>query len=152
MRQYVVPVLGFVIAQSEVKSEFCGVVWDMRHRGADGRYSPLDTDRTASSHLDWAWLGIALGVDFADNELLPHGRYGTRFKAELPLVTVISPHMFLPGAGYAAVAAQVELGLYAAHTCCLGGTNSAPLAYSAPVRPAGFDPAPRRPGKAAAHQ
>ena len=42
----------FVIAQSGIKPEFRGVAWDLRCRGADGRYSPLNTTRTASSHLD----------------------------------------------------------------------------------------------------
>ena len=146
-----------VIAQSYIKPEFRGVVWDLRRRGADGRYSPLDTARTAPSHFDWAWLETALGAGFADAELLLHGRCGISFKAEMSLVTAISPHLLSLGAGYADDTAQVdsfvESGIYAAHTCRLGGASSALLAYfSVSVCSASVDLAPRRPGVAAAHQ
>ena len=147
----------FVIAQSAVKPQFRGVVWDLRRRGAGGCYSPLDTGGAASSHLDWTWLGTALGAGFADAELLSHGGGGASFKAEVPLDTVVSPYLLSLGAGYAGVAAQVdsfvESGLYTARVCRLGGTDGALFAHF-PCRcaPQGSIPAPQRPRAAAAHQ
>ena len=78
----------FVIAQSGAKPGFRGVIWDLRRRGAGDRYSPLNTGRAASSHLDWAWL-----------ELLSYGSGGVSFQVVVPLVTVFSPHLLLPGNG-----------------------------------------------------
>ena len=147
---------SFVIAQSAVKPEIRGVIWDLRRRGVHCRYSPLDTGSSAPSHFDWAWLQTSLGVDFADAELLSRRGGIVSFKAKVPLVAVLSPHLFSLSAGYAGVVARVgsfaESGLYTAHACRLGGANGAPRALSVSVRPAVADPAPRRPGVSAAHQ
>ena len=105
----------------------------MMCHGTDGRYSPLDTGRAASSQFDSGWLGAALGAEFTDAELLSRAGSDVSFKAEAPLVAVVSSHLLSLGTGYVGVAAQVGSfvgsGLYIAHACHLGGVDRALFAY-----------------------
>jgi hypothetical protein len=80
-----------VLGQSDLVSEARGIVWDLR-QASKGIIVPMDFLAPISTDLN---IGLIEKLfDWCpDRELLDHLRFGVDFKAELPLQTVLLPHM-----------------------------------------------------------
>ena len=80
-----------VLGQSDLVSEARGIVWDLR-QASKGIIVPMDFLAPISTELN---IGLIEKLfDWCpDRELLDHLRFGVDFKAELPLQTVLLPHM-----------------------------------------------------------
>ena len=80
-----------VLAQSDLVPEARGVVWDLR-RASDGVIEPWDFAAPITSDLNLDFLEVLLST-CPDRELVSHLRHGVDFKADLPLQTVLMPHL-----------------------------------------------------------
>lgn len=91
-RQFSTP---FVVAQDQLPERFRGVVWDLRahlrSRGKDP-ITPLDPTRPLESHLNLKLLDDLL-ESYPDQELRVHLTKGISSKTDLPLQTVLFPHL-----------------------------------------------------------
>jgi len=79
------------LAQSDLVPEARGVVWDLR-RASDGVIEPWDFTAPIRSDLNLDFLEVLLST-CPDRELVSHLRHGDDFKADLPLQTVLMPHL-----------------------------------------------------------
>jgi len=79
------------LAQSDMVPEARGVVWDLR-RASDGIIEPWDFTAPVTSDLNLDFLEVLLST-CPDRELVSHLRHGVDFKADLPLQTVLMPHL-----------------------------------------------------------
>jgi hypothetical protein len=82
----------FIIEQHDVFPEARGVVWDLRTRGPDGLFGPLDVTTPVTSAINGAWWAKML-------EFYPHQAIvaavvdGVQLKADVPLTAVLNPHL-----------------------------------------------------------
>ena len=79
------------LAQSDMVPEARGIVWDLR-RASDGIIEPWDFTAPITSDLNLDFLEVLLST-CPDQELRSHLRHGVDFKADLPLQTVLMPHL-----------------------------------------------------------
>ena len=80
-----------VLGQSDLVLEARDIVWDLR-QASTGLIVPMDFLTPISTELNIGLIEKLLGW-CPDRELLDHLRFGVDFKAELPLQTVLLPHM-----------------------------------------------------------
>ena len=80
-----------VLAQSDMVIEARGIVWDLR-RVSKGIIVPWDFTAPIKSDLNLGFLEVLLS-GCPDRELVGHLTGGVNFKADLPLQTVLLPHM-----------------------------------------------------------
>ncbi len=80
-----------VLGQSDLVPEARGIVWDLR-QAATGIILPMDFLAPISTELNIDLIDKLLSW-CPDRELLDHLRFGVDFKADLPLQTVLLPHM-----------------------------------------------------------
>ena len=79
------------LAQSDMVPEARGIVWDLR-RADDGIIEPWDFTAPIKSDLNLDFLKVLLS-SCPDRELVSHLTEGVQFKADLPLQTVLQPHL-----------------------------------------------------------
>ena len=79
------------LAQSDMVPEAQGIVWDLRRAG-DGIIEPWDFTAPIGSDLNLDFLKVLLS-SCQDRELVGHLTEGVQFKADLPLQTVLQPHL-----------------------------------------------------------
>ena len=98
-------------------------MWDFREPVfADGQrlYAPADFSVARESHLNIDRLVDMVGEDYPGQKLFSHLRDAVQFKAELPLVLVLFPHLTSLPAGFARVDKDivrfVDIGWYSARS------------------------------------
>ncbi|KAJ1450566.1 hypothetical protein M885DRAFT_49807 [Pelagophyceae sp. CCMP2097] len=82
----------FIVEQHHLHPHARGVVWDLRARGDDGLYGPLDFDAVGRSYLDATWWQRMLR-HYPHQAVVSHLVDGTQLRADVPLTAVFNPHL-----------------------------------------------------------